>query len=114
MDRANRIMHPLGAAFDNRLPQTLSNGTSRLTPITDTVNWHARAFSLGPRAWNSDVSLFKNFSITERARLRFTADFFNFFNHPIDANPNTTAGLQDLATQTNEPRIVQFSLRFQW
>ena len=107
-------MRPLGAAFDNRLPQTLANGTSRLTSITDTVNSNARAFFLGPRAWNTDVSLFKTFSVSERLKVRFTADFFNAFNHPNDVNPNSTTGLQDLSQQTNEPRIVQFSARIQW
>ena len=101
-------------AFDNRLPQVLANGTSRLTSITDTVSPNSRAFFLGPRAWNTDVSLFKNFSLGEHAKVRFTADFFNFFNHPNDVNPNATTGLQDLSTQTNDPRIIQFSLRLTW
>ena len=55
-----------------------------------------------------------NFSLTERLKLRFTADFFNAFNHPNNGNPNSTTGLQDLSTQSNEPRIVQFSLRLTW
>ena len=113
-NRSARVMHPLGAAFDNRLPQLLANGTVRLTSITDTVNPNARAFIVGPRAWNTDASVFKNFSLTERIKLRFTADFFNVFNHPNDVNPNGTTGLQDLSTQTNEPRIIQFSARLQW
>jgi hypothetical protein len=114
VDRGARLLHPLGDAFDNRLPQTLANGTVRLTSITDTVSPNSRAFFLGPRAWNTDVSLFKNFSVTERTKLRFTADFFNFFNHPNDVNPNSTTGLQDLSQQTNDPRIIQFSARIQW
>jgi hypothetical protein len=114
VDRNARAIRPLGAAFDNRLTQTLSNGTTRLTAITDTVSWNSRAFFLGPRAWNTDISLFKNFSLTERLKLRFTADFFNAFNHPNNGNPNSTTGLQDLGTQPNEPRIIQFSLRVTW
>ena len=114
VNRGARLLHPLGDAFDNRLPQVLANGTVRLTSITDTVSPNSRAFFLGPRAWNTDVSLFKNFSVTERTKLRFTADFFNFFNHPNDVNPNSTTGLQDLSQQTNDPRIIQFSARIQW
>lgn len=114
VDRGQRLAHPLGAAFDNRLPQTLSNGTSRLTGVTETVNWNSRAFFLGPGAWNTDLSVFKNFAITEAVKVRFTADFFNAFNHPIDGNPNASTGLQDLSTQVNDPRIVQFSLRLSW
>ena len=63
-------------------------------------------------AWNLDFSLFKNFTISESMNARFTADFFNLFNHPLDNAPNTSTGLQPLNTQPNEPRIIQFSLRF--
>jgi len=44
--------------------------------------------------------------------VRFSADFFNLFNHPNDINPDTTTGLVDLSQQWNEPRTIQFSLRF--
>jgi hypothetical protein len=114
VNRAQRVMHPVGAAFDNRLPQTLADGTVRQTSITDMVSWNSRAFIMGPRAWNSDISVFKNFSFKERYVVRFTADFFNAFNHPVDPNPNSTTGLQDLSVQTNDPRIIQLSLRFSW
>jgi hypothetical protein len=114
VNQGDRIVRKLGPAFDNRLPLTLANGTTRLTAITDTVSWNSRAFFHGPGAWNVDSSLFKNFSIAEKTQLRFTADFFNMFNHPNNQNPNNTTGLQDLSVQTNEPRIIQFSLRLQW
>lgn len=114
LDRAQRIARPVGAAFDNRLPQVLANGTVRQTGIGETVNWNSRAFFLGPGAWNTDMSVFKNFAITESVKVRFTADFFNAFNHPNDTTPNATTGLQDLSVQTNDPRIIQFSLRVTW
>jgi len=114
MDRGQRVLRPVGAAFDNRIPQVLATGAVRLTSITDTVNWNARSFYRGPGAWNTDVSVFKHFQIRERFKLRFTADFFNFFNHPNDAYPDGTTGLQDLTVSTNEPRIIQFSLRLQF
>jgi hypothetical protein len=114
LNQVDRVMRPLGPNLDNRLPQTLANGTTRLTPITDTVNWNARNFFRGPGAWTVDASLFKNFQLAEKVQLRFTADFFNMLNHPLDNNPNATTGLQDLATQPNDPRIVQFSARISW
>ena len=114
LDRAQRIMHPVGSNFANQLPQVLANGTTRNTGITETVSWNSRAFYKGPGAWSTDMSMFKNFSFTESVKLRFTADMFNAFNHPIDANPDVTTGLQDLSVQTNEPRTIQFSLRLSW
>ena len=114
-DRSQRILRPLNPARgDNRLPQTLANGTIRLTNINDTVNWNARNFFMGAGAFNVDMSIFKTFTIREDMNVRFTADFFNAFNTPNDVNPNATTGLQDLGTQPNDPRIIQFSLRFNW
>jgi hypothetical protein len=114
LDRSKRIMHPVGSNFSNQLQQVLANGTVRNTSITETVNWNARAFYRGPGAWNADISAFKNFSLTEAVKLRFTADFFNAFNHPNDGNPNVTTGLQDLSVQANDPRTIQLSLRLSW
>ncbi len=37
----------------------------------------------GPAFFNSDLSLYKNFSITERQKLQFRLDAFNFLNHPL-------------------------------
>jgi outer membrane receptor protein involved in Fe transport len=51
-------------------------------------NIHRNQFT-GPGEFLSDMSIFKNFTITERVRAQFQAEFFNVFNHPIYANPNT-------------------------
>jgi hypothetical protein len=114
VDRSQRVLRPLGPNFDNRVPQTLRDGTVRLTPVNEMLNWNARNFFRGPGAFNQDLSVFKWFTITERVRTRLTADFFNVFNHPIDLAPDGTTGLQDLSRQSNDPRIIQFSLRVQW
>jgi len=114
LDRNLRIVKPVGSNFANQIPQVLANGTVRNTSIGETVNWNSRAFYQGPSMFGTDISAFKNFRITEKINLRFTADFFNAFNHPVDASPDTTTGLQDLSTQINEPRTIQFSLRLSW
>jgi hypothetical protein len=114
VDRSQRLVRPLGPGLDNRLPQTLANGTTRLTPIGELYNPSPRAFYLGPGAWNVDLALYKNFRLKERVETRFSADFFNVFNHPNDLNPDLTTGLQDLSRQANEARVIQFSLRIEW
>jgi hypothetical protein len=115
VERSQRVLRPLNPARgDNRLPHLLSNGTVRLTNLADTVSCNARNFFMGAGAWNADISLFKNFQIRESMDVRFTADFFNAFNTPMDVNPHSTTGLQDLGVQSNDPRIIQFSLRFNW
>jgi hypothetical protein len=78
-------------------------------------------FLLSPGNWNEDFSVFKYFNIVERVKVRFTADFFNVFNHPVDylagsgqQDLNKNTGLLDLSRQVNDPRIIQFSLRLEF
>jgi hypothetical protein len=37
----------------------------------------------GPAYFNADLGIFKNFKITEKKRLQFQANGFNFLNHPL-------------------------------
>src|SRR5688572_23670079 len=63
---------------------------------------------------NWDLSLFKQFSITERARTQFRAEFFNAFNTPTFGSPNTTvnsAAFGVITSQANAPRQIQFGLK---
>jgi hypothetical protein len=113
-DRSQRAVHPAGPNFDNRLPQVLADGTTRFTSITELYNPSPRNFYRGPGGWNLDFSIFKHFYVTEDLKLRFTADFFNIFNHPVDIDPNPSTGLVNLGRQVNEPRTIQLSLRFDW
>jgi hypothetical protein len=44
----------------------------------------------GPGLFNTDISLFRNFALTERFKLQFRAEAFNFTNTPQFANPGAT------------------------
>jgi hypothetical protein len=115
-DRSQRVLRPYGESFNNRVPVTLNDGTVRNTNVlAREVFWpFAKNNWMGPRNWNVDLSIFKHFYVTEEVNLRFTADFFNFFNHPNNTSPNTSTGLLDLTGQANEPRTIQFSLSLRW
>jgi Carboxypeptidase regulatory-like domain/TonB dependent receptor len=71
----------------------------------------------GPFQQNWDFSLIKNFKMTERQAVRFTADFFNIWNHANFANP-AQADVENPSTfgkitQTvGTPRLIQLSLRW--
>ncbi len=63
---------------------------------------------------NFDTSINKSFKLTERAKLTFDTQFFDLFNHPQFAEPNTisgTPGFGQVGHQTNLPRTVQFAMR---
>jgi hypothetical protein len=113
-DRSQRAVRPAGPNFDNRLEQTLADGSTTNTRITELYNPSPRNFYRGPEAWNLDFSVFKNFYFTEDVKMRFTADFFNVFNHPNDLDPSSSTGLVNLGRQRNDPRTIQFSLRVDW
>ena len=71
----------------------------------------------GPFQQNWDVSLSKALRVTENTNFRFTADFFNIWNHPIFASPNNIlngSGFGTITSTMGTPRLVQLSLRFQF
>jgi hypothetical protein len=84
---------------------------------------------LGPGQFNWDISVVKNFRITERQRVQWRTEFFNAFNHPQFAPPgSTTTGFSSTPpaqlavsspgqfgqiTYTSvSPRVLQFALKY--
>jgi hypothetical protein len=67
----------------------------------------------GPGYYNWDISLQKNFQLTERFRLQFRSDFLNAFNRVNLAVPNTTVNTSTTGViQASQPaRNIQFALK---
>jgi hypothetical protein len=66
---------------------------------------------------NWDFSLFKDtrFGPEGRMGMQFRAEFFNLFNKPQFGPPNRTAGSGNFGivnSTVNNPRLIQFALRF--
>ncbi|MGH9694013.1 MAG: hypothetical protein ACRD5Z_07730, partial [Bryobacteraceae bacterium] len=64
---------------------------------------------------NFDVSVFKEFPVTESSLLQFRAEFFNVTNTPTFGIPNTVTDTSSggiVTTSANNPRQVQFALKF--
>jgi hypothetical protein len=72
-----------------------------------------RNILLGPGTFNVNFSAIKAIPITERWRLQYRAEFFNFFNDPPLGNPGTTLGSPSLGriTSAGDPRILQMALK---
>ena len=82
----------------------------------------------GPSEQNWDASLIKDFKFGEHQQVRFTADFFNVWNHANFANPAVTdieaylawvggggtgnGPFGQIVNSTGNPRLIQFSLRW--
>ena len=73
-----------------------------------------RNFIDGPPIKNLDLSLFKNFDITESKSLQFRAEFFNFLNHPNFNPPGTTFGTASFGVISSaaNSRQIQLALKF--
>jgi len=74
----------------------------------------------GPGFFNTDISVFKNFTITERFRGQFRAEVFNIFNHVNLGQPNGCvdcgAGSGSITSIASNSlmRNFQFGLRFEF
>lgn len=68
----------------------------------------------GPRSFNIDVSLQKQFLVTEAVKLQFHAEFFNVTNTPSFGLPNATLTSPSFGSilSAGDPRILQFGLKF--
>jgi hypothetical protein len=68
----------------------------------------------GPGFASVDLSLFKNFAITETARVQFRAEAFNALNHPnfmLPQNDLTSPAFGQIL-QAAPPRLLQLALKF--
>ena len=63
---------------------------------------------------NFDLSVYKNFAITEGTRVQFRFEAFNSFNTPAFGVPNVQAGNNNfgLISSAGRPRNLQFGLKF--
>jgi outer membrane receptor protein involved in Fe transport len=83
---------PVGTMCDNPDPTVCSTVVTQSGVFSDPGigkfgNIQRNSFT-GPGEFLSDMSIFKNFTITERVHAQLQAEFFNVFNHPVYANPN--------------------------
>jgi hypothetical protein len=76
----------------------------------------SRTICCGPAISNTDISVLKRTRINERWDTEFRAEFFNAWNHTQFLNPD--GNLSDLGstfgvvTNTRDPRVIQFALKF--
>ncbi|MGH9397250.1 MAG: TonB-dependent receptor domain-containing protein [Terriglobia bacterium] len=70
---------------------------------------------VGPGSADVDFGLFKNFAVTERAKLQLRFEFFNLFNTANFSNPTASMGAGPTfgrITSAGPGRIIQFGAKF--
>ncbi len=72
----------------------------------------------GPGQHNLDMALERTIPLFESQTLHFRTEFFNVTNTPNFANPNNTyssgAAFGIITATSNNPRIIQFALKYQF
>jgi hypothetical protein len=70
----------------------------------------------GPSQRNLDLSVQRDFRITEGSRLQFRSEFFNFTNTPQFGLPNSDraagSSFGEISSTVSNPRIIQFALKY--
>jgi hypothetical protein len=91
---------------------------SAFTGVTDArFGTSGRNILRGPGAVNIDLSLFRNFPITERFTFQFRAESFNLTNTPHFENPGTNvnaASFMRITSAVADQRTFRFGVRTQW
>jgi len=100
-DFATAATNPLGAT---------------VPPLGQFNNGTPRTICCGPGQEDWDFSVHKKITLNEHNYLQFRAEIFNLFNHTNFSNPDGHFSDGALAfgriTQTGDPRLVQFALKY--
>ena len=83
-------------------------------PFTPRMNPFQYDGLTGPRYWQLDSTLSKNFNLTERFKLEFRLEGYNLTNSVMPGNPNltvTSTQFGGIVSQVNYGREVQYTLR---
>ena len=74
----------------------------------------AQGPAIGPGYVDADISMQKNFPISETMKFQFRTDFLNAFNHPNFAVPNFSFGSATfgVSNASQDARQLQFALKF--
>jgi hypothetical protein len=119
--RLNGYLNPANFAIVPVLPQNQAQCATDPNFCVNGFGDLGRNIYRGPHQQNWDFSLIKNFRLTERQSLRFTADMFNLWNHANFANPAVTdvetigfpnSPFGKIVSTRGVPRLIQFSLRY--
>jgi len=104
------------AAFSNP-PVATTIGQTDISPLGGAANQ-----AYGPGFHRMDFSLFKNFQTTERTHIEFRGEIFNLTNTPQFGqpaytnflNPSNFGQITSLRDAGDDPRQIQFALKFYW
>lgn len=110
VERPNVISKPIDQC-GKLLVQCVTNASTAFAqPTPGTYGNMARDMLYGPRFWDVDFALDKNFQITERLNFQLRGQGYNVLNHPSFGEPQATFGAPtfgNITTLANPMRVIQ-------
>ncbi|MFN2516984.1 MAG: TonB-dependent receptor domain-containing protein [Pyrinomonadaceae bacterium] len=118
-DRVNGDVYPSSQSRNQWFIAGIGSGTPWAKAAAGQFGNVGRNTLRGPGFWQSNLSLFKRFKVTEGSNLEFRAEGYNIFNHVnlgqprdcIECNPSEAGKIFNLASGA-QMRNFQFGLRF--
>jgi hypothetical protein len=116
--RADLVGNPILSSSRPRGERVLQwlNPTAFALNALGTFGTQGRNMWRGPGYASTDFGVHKNFSISESMKAQFRFEVFNAFNRVNLNGPdaNRSSGNFMRITSAQDPRILQFALRFSW
>jgi hypothetical protein len=111
--RPNLTGNPQLPASERRLGRWFNTGAFATPPLFAFGN-APRSVLRGPFQKNVDLTLAKEFSVSEKYRMDLRGEFYNALNHANFELPGRTLGAADFGSilSARAPRTVQLGLRF--
>ena len=101
-------------SFGQRIDGWFNPAAFTAAPALTLGNVSRTVGTRGPGQVNWDISVFKNFAVTEQFKVQFRAEALNAMNTPYFRNPNSAVGngsFGKITSQANFPRMLQLGLR---
>lgn len=113
---ANRPNYVSGSLVGPKTVQEWFNTAAFAAPAYGYFGDSTPGSLYGPGTIGFDMALYKDFHIKERNMVEFRAESFNIFNHTNFSGVDTTFGSGNYGrvTSARDPRILEFSLRYQF
>jgi len=114
--RPNLVGTPSANCGSGRLSGCISTAAFAIPPQS-TYGTAGRNLLHGPHLFDTDLSVAKNFSISERLRFQFRVEAFNLWNSSEFSNPAAvfgTASFGNITSTSIDNREIQFAGRLIW
>ena len=113
--RANRTGHrdPLSTSFARPIDSEFFYVNAFVRNAIGTFGTSSKNILRGPRNFDTDLGLLKDFNIIERLKVQFRAEFFNAFNNVNFGLPQNYlgSGATGQVTGANSPRVLQLAIK---